>query len=54
MGSSDDDCCYIYLDFNEKLTSNIFANKMFLRVANLHKPNPLVQVNDLLFKGKCR
>ncbi|KAH0807312.1 hypothetical protein GEV33_015477 [Tenebrio molitor] len=51
MGSSDDDCCYIYLDFNEKLTSNIFANKMFLRVANLHKPNPLVQVNDLLFKG---
>ncbi|XP_044261852.1 uncharacterized protein LOC123009537 [Tribolium madens] len=51
MDDSDDDCCYVYLEFNEKLTSNIFANKMFLRIANLHKPNPLVQINDLLFKG---
>ncbi|EEZ97248.2 uncharacterized protein LOC103314470 [Tribolium castaneum] len=51
MSNSDDDYSYIYLDFNEKLTSNIFANKMFLRIANLHKPNPLVQINDLVFKG---
>lgn len=49
--SDEEESCYVYLDFNEKLASNIFANKMFFRIANLHKPNPLVQINDLLFKG---
>lgn len=47
-----DDYCYIYLDFNEKLAPNIFTKRIFLRVANLHKPNPLIQLNDLLFKGE--
>ncbi|RZC39125.1 TFIIIC sub6 domain containing protein [Asbolus verrucosus] len=51
MNDSEEDCSYVYLEFNEKLTPSIFANKMFLRVANLHKPNPLVQINDLVFKG---
>lgn len=52
MDTDDEESTYVYLDFNEKLTSNIFASKLFLRVANLHKPNPLVQINDLIFKGK--
>lgn len=42
---------YIYLDFNGKLSSDVFQNEVFFRIANLHKKNPLVQVNDTLFKG---
>ncbi|XP_018573635.1 uncharacterized protein LOC108912740 [Anoplophora glabripennis] len=42
---------YIYLDFNGKLSSDVFQNEVFLRIANLHKKDPLIQVNDTLFKG---
>ncbi|XP_066139038.1 general transcription factor 3C polypeptide 6 [Euwallacea fornicatus] len=41
----------IFLDFNDKLPSELLNNKIFLRVANLEEKNPLVQVNDLIFKG---
>ncbi|XP_066256711.1 uncharacterized protein [Euwallacea similis] len=41
----------IFLDFNDKLPSELLKNKVFLRVANLEEKNPLIQVNDLIFKG---
>lgn len=56
-GNGDKKNNYIYLDFNGKLSSDTFQNEVFLRIANLHKQNPLVQVNDTLFKGStysCR
>ncbi|XP_060524531.1 uncharacterized protein LOC132700949 [Cylas formicarius] len=43
---------YIFLDFNGKLPSESLEEKTFLRIANLHKEHPLIQVNDLVFKGK--
>lgn len=42
----------VFLDFTDKLPSDILKSKVFFRVANLDTPNPLVQVNDLIFKGK--
>lgn len=47
---------YLLLDFNGKLTTDIFKEKVFIKVINLEKKNPLVQINDLTFKGnkiKC-
>lgn len=41
----------IYLDFGGKLTSDTFDKDVFIRIANLHKNNPLVQVNDGVYKG---
>lgn len=41
----------IYLDFGGKLTSDTFDKDVFIRIANLHKKNPLVQVNDGVYKG---
>ncbi|CAG9832646.1 unnamed protein product [Diabrotica balteata] len=42
----------ILLDFKDNLTNKTFEKETFIRVANLHKKNPLVQINDTIFEGK--
>ncbi|KAJ8968836.1 hypothetical protein NQ317_005304 [Molorchus minor] len=42
---------YAFLDFNGTLSSDVFDKEFYFRIANLHKNNPLVQVNDNVFKG---
>ncbi|CAH0552586.1 unnamed protein product [Brassicogethes aeneus] len=42
---------HILLDFNGKLQPEVFNNKIFIKIINLDKKNPLVQINDLTFKG---
>lgn len=42
---------FIYLDFNGKLVNSLVNEKFYLKIANLHKNKPLVQINDVLFKG---
>nr|CAH7726889.1 unnamed protein product [Callosobruchus chinensis] len=41
---------FVYLDFNGKIEKDVLDKQFFFSMANLHKPNPLVQVNDHLFK----
>nr|CAI5822272.1 unnamed protein product [Callosobruchus analis] len=42
---------FVYLDFNGKIDDDVLNKEFFFSMANLHKQNPLVQVNDYLFKG---
>ncbi|CAH1954682.1 unnamed protein product [Acanthoscelides obtectus] len=42
---------YVYLDFNGKIDGDVLKKQFFFCMANLDKTNPLVQVNDFLFKG---
>ncbi|KAG5894082.1 hypothetical protein JTB14_003939 [Gonioctena quinquepunctata] len=41
----------IYLDFNGKLPLDVLKKDVFIRIANLHKKDPFVQVNDSVYKG---
>ncbi|CAG9856461.1 unnamed protein product [Phyllotreta striolata] len=41
----------IYLEFNDTLANETFDRDTFIRIANLHKKNPFVQINDLVYKG---
>ncbi|KAL3277346.1 hypothetical protein HHI36_012697 [Cryptolaemus montrouzieri] len=43
---------FLFVDFGKRVRDDIFFNKVFFRIANLETENPLVQVNDLLFKGE--
>lgn len=47
-----DDNIYLYLDFGGNLKDDIFEEPINLQIANLHKENPLVQLNERVFKGK--
>ncbi|KAJ8919038.1 hypothetical protein NQ315_016944 [Exocentrus adspersus] len=49
--SINDESTYLYLDFNGKLSSDVFQDQVYFQMENLHKRNPLVQVNDSLFEG---
>lgn len=42
---------YLFLDFGANIKSDMFEAPIHLQIANLHKENPLVQLNDRLFKG---
>ncbi|XP_050511985.1 uncharacterized protein LOC114346541 [Diabrotica virgifera virgifera] len=42
----------ILFDFKDNLTNETFEKETFIRVANLHKKNPLVQINDTIFQGE--
>ncbi|XP_030752015.1 uncharacterized protein LOC115879363 isoform X2 [Sitophilus oryzae] len=42
---------FVYLDFDGKLPTEFLKSKMFIRIADLQTKNPLVQVNDMVFKG---
>ncbi|CAG9822912.1 unnamed protein product [Phaedon cochleariae] len=48
---NDIDEYFIYLDFNGKLSLDSFKKEVFIRIANLHTSNPIVQVNDSVFRG---
>ncbi|KAF7268895.1 hypothetical protein GWI33_017997 [Rhynchophorus ferrugineus] len=41
----------LYFDFNDKIPKEFLQNKMFIRIVDLKTPNPLVQINDMVFKG---
>lgn len=41
----------VYLDFSEKIPPEMLDHKVFIRIANLKNKNPLVQINDMIFKG---
>lgn len=43
---------YLYLDFSGKVKNDVFDEPFHLQIANLHKENPLVQLNERVFKGK--
>ncbi|KAK9884730.1 hypothetical protein WA026_007575 [Henosepilachna vigintioctopunctata] len=43
---------YLYVDFNQKIRDDVFHNKVFFRLANIESENPLIQLNDHLFKGE--
>lgn len=48
---NEEDDFYLYLDFGGDVNNDVFENPTHLRIANLHKENPLVQLNDRVFKG---
>lgn len=41
----------IYLDFNDKIPKEFLQDKMFIRIVDLKSQNPLIQINDMVFKG---
>lgn len=43
---------YLYLDFGEEVNNDVFGEPVHLRIENLLKENPLVQLNERVFKGK--
>lgn len=42
---------FLYLDFGGEVNNDVFNDTIHLRIANLHKENPLVQLNERVFKG---
>lgn len=50
--SENKDDIYIFLDFNGKLSSDVFDHEVYLKIAKLNSVAPLVQLNDCVYKGK--
>lgn len=43
---------YVHVDFNEQIDSSIFNKKdLYFKIIDLHKKEPLIQVDNYVFKG---
>lgn len=45
---------YLYLDFAGHVKQDVLAEPVHLQIANLDKENPLVQLNERVFKGEFK
>lgn len=42
---------YVHIDFNGKLDLTLLDDNVYFKMVNLHKQNPIIQVNDFIFQG---